>query len=312
MASKVQTAIATASVLHDLESGQLPNLANERRENEWFPQFGIVTLLTLALGAVSITFNILSILFVGTSVVYVAGIVAILVAPIVMKNQMEMEDKGGLRRVHNRLRENVNVLSSENTKLCGHVNDLVKQVKSLKHVEEELGTIAQENEQDVETLVKLVKENGEITKAITKATKAQAVAQIVDVFLDSDRDESSSLDEKEIQMLSYRLGNLHGIQVNQELFQQKAKEDSSMPGILAILHASFKADVEPDDKVFVIFEEDESGENAEDESPENGEDEYAEQKEDESGEKEGYGSPEMAEVGSPEEAEDEAAKQEED
>ena len=71
----------------------------------------------------------------------------------------------------------------------------------------------------------------------------------------SDRDESSHLDEKEIQQLVCRLDMLEGIKVNQAIFQQKASKDPSMHGIMAILHASLNDNPAPEDQVFAFFDE---------------------------------------------------------
>lgn len=75
---------------------------------------------------------------------------------------------------------------------------------------------------------------------------------VIRVFLDSDKDESGTLDDREIRVLSMKLSLLEGTEVNQELFQQKVKEDSSMSGTIAILRASLQKDVEPDDQVFTF------------------------------------------------------------
>lgn len=76
---------------------------------------------------------------------------------------------------------------------------------------------------------------------------------MVGAFLDSDKDESGHLDEREMQRLTYRLSELEGAEINRELFQQKLNEDSSMSGALAILMASTQKDVEPDEQVFTFF-----------------------------------------------------------
>ena len=71
----------------------------------------------------------------------------------------------------------------------------------------------------------------------------------------SDRDESASLDEKEIQVLSYRLAHLDGVTVNKELLEEKLREDSSLAGVMAILQASTKKTVAAKDKVFLFGDE---------------------------------------------------------
>ena len=71
----------------------------------------------------------------------------------------------------------------------------------------------------------------------------------------SDRDESASLDEKEIRVLSFRLAQLDGVTVRKELLEEKLREDASLAGVMAILQASTKDSVAHDDKVFIFEDE---------------------------------------------------------
>ena len=98
MSSTVQSAVATATVMHDIEKGKEQVLANDddtgKEKNGMFAQLGLVTLLALGLGVASIVFNLLSMIFVSSPVTIVAGVVALVVALVVMKRQVEMDDKG--------------------------------------------------------------------------------------------------------------------------------------------------------------------------------------------------------------------------
>lgn len=161
MASIVQAA-NTAAFLHDLETGEL--FQDEDNSNkQWWEKLGTVALLALGMGTASMVFNILAIAFsYDSAVVYPMAVIALLLAPIVMKRQLIMDDKGGMRLVQNKLRENVNTLATENNKLCGQVNEFSAQVSKLKHCEDDLAEIVKDSEQDVNSFVNLVKENEEI------------------------------------------------------------------------------------------------------------------------------------------------------
>lgn len=154
--------IQTAELLHDLETGEIFDQKDDA-DKKWWEKFGTVTLLTLGMGAASMLFNLLALIFYySSSVVYPMALLALVLAPIVMMRQIQMEDKGGMRRLQNKLRENVNDLSRENTKLSGQVNQLETQVKELEGVEEGLAEVVQDSQQDVNSFTKLVKENGAI------------------------------------------------------------------------------------------------------------------------------------------------------
>ena len=69
----------------------------------------------------------------------------------------------------------------------------------------------------------------------------------------SDRDRSASLSEKEIRMLlDVRLAVLEGVTIKTDILEEKLKQDSSLAGIMAVLQASLKDNVEQDEKVFVF------------------------------------------------------------
>ena len=130
MSSSAQAAIHTASLLHDIESGQLlGGDDDEKKGDQWWNQYGTVTLLTIGLGAGSVIVNFLSMLFYQGGAVFAMGIVAMLVAPVVVKRQIDMEDKDAMRSLQNKLRQNVNVMSQENTRLCNQVNGFEEKIQ---------------------------------------------------------------------------------------------------------------------------------------------------------------------------------------
>jgi len=70
-------------------------------------------------------------------------------------------------------------------------------------------------------------------------------------LIDSDRDASASLDEQEIRMLiDLKLKPLENVKINEQVLENKLKQDSSLAGILAVLRASLMDDLAPEDKVF--------------------------------------------------------------
>jgi SMC interacting uncharacterized protein involved in chromosome segregation len=145
---------------------------------------------------------------------------------------------------------NVNDLAMENTRLSSQINNFEEQIQGLQDCEHQLAVITKDQEINVDQLVNLVKENGQINHQILEAIKARAIQDVVNTFLDSDRDESSHLDEKEMQLLMFRLYRLEGVGINESVFHEKMKRDSSMAGILAMLQTSMREHVEPENKVF--------------------------------------------------------------
>ena len=171
---------------------------------------------------------------------FVASAVAIFIALIVIKRQIiDMAPTHTLRFVHNKLRRKVNHLILANNKLKEHVDDLEQQIPYLQECENKLAAITKKQNKTVDQLVDLVRENATLLDKMTKAIKANATMSLVDLALDSDRDESSLFSEREIESLLMRLGRVDGIEVNEKVLREKLKEDNSLQGVLAMLnHAS--------------------------------------------------------------------------
>ena len=129
-ASSLQAAMQTASLLQNLESGQLLSPPKETKgSDQWWSHYSTVALITICLGAGSVIVNFLSMLFYQNGAVFAMGIVAMLVAPVVVKRQIDMEDKDSMRKLQNMLRENVNVMSQENTRLGRQVDQLEAKIQ---------------------------------------------------------------------------------------------------------------------------------------------------------------------------------------
>lgn len=171
---------------------------------------------------------------------FAASAVAIFVALIVVKRQIiDMAPTHTLRFVHNKLRRKVHHLFLANNQLKEHVDDLEKQIENLQECESQLSVISKKQNKNVDQLVDLVRENATLLDKMTRAIKANATMSLVDLALDSDRDESSLFSEREIESLLVRLGHVDGIEVNEKVLRAKLKEDNSLQGVLAMLnHAS--------------------------------------------------------------------------
>ena len=239
-------AVQTGMMLHNIESGDFFQQDDDKKK------FDNVTILAMGMGTASVVLNLLAIIFYQSGAVIVAGLVAVVLAPLVVYRQVQMQNKDSMRLLQNKLRQNVNTLATENTRLCGQINDFQVQIKDLKDCEQQLADITKDQEMNADQLVHLVKENGQINHEILEAIKARAIQDVVNTFLDSDRDESSQLDDKEIKMLLFRLSRLDGVSINEEVFLQKMNQDSSMAGILAMLQMSIKDHVEDENKVFTF------------------------------------------------------------
>lgn len=158
-----------------------------------------------------------------------------------------------LRRVQNLLRQEVNRLQNENEKLSESIDELEKNVDRLGESEKQLEEVASQQEAQVSTLVNLVKENGKIQTEMKEILTAEAFHQIISVILESDHDESSHFDEKEVRVLSLRLENLPGISVHREKFHDKVKQtDGSLSSVTNLVLQVYDDSIPEEEKLFQV------------------------------------------------------------
>ena len=81
--------IQAAEVIHDIETGEFLEDDSIPRK-QWWEKLGSIALVVLGLATASIVCNLLAMVFFGQAVIYAMGIIALLLAPLVMKRQIEM------------------------------------------------------------------------------------------------------------------------------------------------------------------------------------------------------------------------------
>ena len=88
----------------------------------------LVTRIAQGTAGASIVVNIVAIAVEQSAVVIVAGLLALVMAPIVIVQQFHLQDVGSMRDVQNKLRRNVNDLQKENNKFAAENTLLEGQV----------------------------------------------------------------------------------------------------------------------------------------------------------------------------------------
>lgn len=85
----------------------------------------------------------------------------------------------------------------------------------------------------------LVLRSTTIFHVVQSAIHANVTMKLVDIALDSDRDESALFSEKEIESLLFKLKQVQGIEIDEAVFRQAMKKDNSLRGVLTLLqHAA--------------------------------------------------------------------------
>jgi macrodomain Ter protein organizer (MatP/YcbG family) len=120
-------------------------------------------------------------------------------------------------------------------------------------VEKKLSALATKRGTQVDKLVNVVHENGQIQEQIKQILQAQVVNQLVSSVIRSDRDRDFSLSTDEVQELCVTLSVLPGVDFDQVAFNAFIQADNgtlTLDEVLSIMHQIDDATVPEADKVF--------------------------------------------------------------
>lgn len=212
----------------------------------------ILTTIIMVGSTASIFLQIVAMWLETSIVVYVMGIIAILIAPMVMLRQVRLSKMESIREVHNNLRKEVNRLQGENDVLKDRVNGLQVEVDKVENLENQLSKIARGQNANVNDLVKAVKENGIILKEQAVCAKAAFEEQLFTTVLRTDRNRDYKIDGAEEKYLLMRLKNQEGITLNEEKFHQKMEENQGSVRALMKIIYDIEMEGQGDDPVLQV------------------------------------------------------------
>lgn len=199
----------------------------------------------IIIGLTSMVLQFLAMAWAQSTVMFVAGIIGVSIAPLVVIRQFVLMRMDTLRCVHNKLRMEINKLTLENNALQRNVDDLQVEVGKVSEVEGELAQIAESQGSNVGELIDLVKDNGIVLKAQEKCARAAFQESLLTTILRTDRDQSMTISEREANILIMRMRNQDGIHLDEDRFRQAlAESHTSISSVLKIVR---EIDQEHDD-----------------------------------------------------------------
>lgn len=148
----------------------------------------------------------------------------------------------------------MNEFAVVNNVLAANVDQLENEVGSLKETEEKLDSLAIKQGTNSANLVTIVKSNDAIIKKQKELIKADTMASIMSTVLRSDRDESWTFDNGEINRLVLFMKGLPAIVVNESILRQKLSDNRSLFAVMELLREIEREDIPEAERVLVINE----------------------------------------------------------
>mmetsp|Transcript_32388 Transcript_32388/g.39809 ORF Transcript_32388/g.39809 Transcript_32388/m.39809 type:complete len:277 (-) Transcript_32388:349-1179(-) len=189
--------------------------------------------------------------------VYVAGGLALGTVPLVAYQRTQIVDTRGLRDFINEIRNTVNELAETNAKITTNIDQLENECGRLKETEGAFQDLAAKQGQNVNKLVELVKESGEITKQLKAAVRFEVSNTIIDVIMKADSSGDFTLDPTEVEMLM--LGLQSACEELVTFDEDKLRDlinsnGGDLNSVLKLVAEMYDDDIPEEDKVLQVLE----------------------------------------------------------
>ncbi|KAL7460961.1 hypothetical protein ACHAXS_001395 [Conticribra weissflogii] len=173
-----------------------------------------------------------------STLVFIAGGIAIANAPYSAFKEMKMSKIPTLRSMNNALREDANRLEGEVDILSGEIDALIPEANRAKEVEEQLRGIAEQQSVNVNKLVDLVKQNEEILAKMKDNLRQRIVQDIISIVVQSDKDNDQTIDKNEGKVLALKIRlqlQEYGVEFDSEKFMKVIEKNPTVPGVIAVV-----------------------------------------------------------------------------
>eukprot|EP00956_Cyclotella_meneghiniana_P022789 scaffold43448_cov51-Cyclotella_meneghiniana.AAC.11 len=170
--------------------------------------------------------------------VFVAGGICCANVPHSAYKEMVTSKMPTLRSLNSKLRQDANRLASEVDGLSNEIDLLEPEADRAAAVKEELQGIADKQKFNVDKLVELVKENGEILEKMKDNLRHRIAQDVIRIVVNSDRDGDGSISRKEAISLSLQIKvqlDTYGVQFDVNKFIKVVETTPSVSSIIAIV-----------------------------------------------------------------------------
>jgi hypothetical protein len=162
-----------------------------------------------------------------------------------------------LRKVQNGLRQHVNKFADENSRLGKNVDELKVNVFCFKETEQRLKDVTDDQNLNVNALVKLVHESQRIIDEKKELILRGIEMDLMSTLLKADRDDSGVYSQTEIKRLVIYMRGLPAVEINEELLAEALKNENGIVSMMKLVRDISKAGNQEGDHIFVIDTENE-------------------------------------------------------
>jgi DNA-binding transcriptional MerR regulator len=178
-----------------------------------------------------------------TPLVTVASILTIGFSIILILQHGKLKHAGTLRTQNNVLRKKVHYMRQERERLHRTLDRMDETLAELHHIPQELHKISWNNK-NIDRLLAVVKEKGEIQEQMRERINQSILQQIIQVIVRADRDGNWTLRPMEIEAMIVRLGMVEGVEFHEQRFRQLVQADPTVSTIMRVIRSLMERDDE--------------------------------------------------------------------
>ena len=158
---------------------------------------------------------------VGRVLLYSSSGLGAVHSPVVVYKQRQLTKEDTFRTALNGIREEQGRLTEGNDVLSAEIDGLQSEVERMKDVESALHELSETQGSQLGELLENIKENKEINKVLLAVLESQCLEKVIEMVLDIDKDESDTIQDKEIDRLIVGMNLMEGISFDAPMFKQE-------------------------------------------------------------------------------------------
>lgn len=191
---------------------------------------------------------------VDSLLVTVSSTLSVVVAMLILYQQRKIRKLGTLRHQNNELRRRARYFIQERERLHRTLGRMDEKLAQLHYVPQELHALTKNNQQSVDRLTGIVRENRTIQDSIRTKLRQKVLQQILGVVVNADRNSDWALAPAEVESLIIRLRSVPGVVFDEGKFRQILSDDTSLHAVLKVIRSLEEKDddYEHGDPVFKI------------------------------------------------------------
>lgn len=246
--------LTTAS--KDVETGGGPVLPPEPVTGQGFlkpiPETTATERVAGGVALCAIVTAIVAMIYEGSAIVLVAGILSIITGPYYYYQQTRLTDIRTLQETKMALQRQVDQFVEQNQKLVQNVDKVTASVDRLEEIDQALQIISSKQHTSVEAFAEQVKDNQRILQQMKGNLRANVLQNLLSVILRSDADKDFVINENEVDSLIRRLQNISGVKVHSERFRAALGNDTNVHAVMEVCKNLLRADVPPEERIFEL------------------------------------------------------------